>query len=167
MAQKNFAQKLFSKPHLIKSWLLKVTGLSKNFKSGKLSSEKMPLSPPSTRRSDSSDDCSGSFSTFLTCAGPVRCTSRTGRTGHKRTLQSRANSGLGGLDRQGARRARTPELFLPSGLDSCFSRSRRGSADPICSDGGDASPVADDCSIADDRFEPFIDAPTTFAEGPP
>jgi hypothetical protein len=24
----------------------------------------------------------------------------------------------------------------------------------------------DDCSIADDRFEPFIDAPTKFGEGP-
>jgi hypothetical protein len=26
--------------------------------------------------------------------------------------------------------------------------------------------VADDCGIADDRFEPFIDVPTNFGEGP-
>ena len=36
----------------------------------------------------------------------------------------------------------------------------------IYSDGGDGSPVADDCGIADDRFEPFIDIPTKFGEGP-
>jgi hypothetical protein len=29
-----------------------------------------------------------------------------------------------------------------------------------------AAPVADDCGIADDRFEPFIDIPTNFGEGP-
>jgi hypothetical protein len=30
---------------------------------------------------------------------------------------------------------------------------------------GDGSPVADDCGIADDHFEPFIDVPTSFGEG--
>lgn len=36
----------------------------------------------------------------------------------------------------------------------------------IYSDGGDGSPIADDCGIADDRFEPFIDDPTKCGEGP-
>ena len=58
------------------------------------------------------------------------------------------------------------DTVAADGIDSCFSRGKRGSTDSICSDGGDGSPVAVDCSIADDRFEPFIDAPTKFGEGP-
>ena len=42
----------------------------------------------------------------------------------------------------------------------------QGAARPVCSDGGDGSPVADDCRIADDFFEPFIGVPTKFGEGP-
>jgi DNA polymerase I-like protein with 3'-5' exonuclease and polymerase domains len=33
-------------------------------------------------------------------------------------------------------------------------------------DGGDGSPVVDDCGIADDRFEPFIDVPASFNLSP-
>jgi hypothetical protein len=41
----------------------------------------------------SADDRLGSFSTFRTCVGPVRCTSTTGSAEHTQTLRSRANCG--------------------------------------------------------------------------